>query len=252
MSLARPQETAPPPLASAPPRVHYPDSDGEPRAENTGQFEWIVTLKGNLDAIVPDFVAGDLLWYPVEGDNKTRMAPDAMVAIGRPKGPRGSYRQWEEDGIAPQVVFEVWSPGNRFSDVVRKLTFYQRFGVEEFYLYDPDRRALEGWTRREDGLHPIDGIDGWVSPRLGIRFVLGPDGLEVFRPDGSRFLTFAELEQARQTAEQTRQTAEQARQTAEQARQTAEERAAAAEAQAAALSAELTALKAKLGLGKAR
>ena len=39
----------------------------------------------------------------------------AMVVFGRPKGYRGSYRQWEEGGIAPQVVFEILSPGNRAS-----------------------------------------------------------------------------------------------------------------------------------------
>ena len=32
------------------------------------------------------FVAGDLLWYPVEGNPKVRSAPDAMVAFGRPNG----------------------------------------------------------------------------------------------------------------------------------------------------------------------
>src|SRR5690242_14307438 len=77
--------------------VVYPDSDGEPIAENTRQYEWIVTIKGGLDAVFRDdpnvFVAGDLLWYPVEGDNTTRTAPDAMVALGRPKGDRGSYKQ---------------------------------------------------------------------------------------------------------------------------------------------------------------
>ncbi|MGI0497245.1 Uma2 family endonuclease, partial [Limnospira platensis] len=97
--------------------VIYPDSDGQPMAENTQQFQSIVVIKENLEILFanrPDvFVAGDLLWYPVEGDNKTRQAPDAMVAIGRPKGHRGSYRQWEEDNIAPQVVFEILSPGNR-------------------------------------------------------------------------------------------------------------------------------------------
>ncbi|MCK6571674.1 Uma2 family endonuclease [Myxococcota bacterium] len=250
MSLARTDETTPAPPAApavARPYVHYPDSDGEPMSDNTEQWEWMVTLKGNLDACLPDFVASDLLWYPVEGDNKTRMAPDVMVAFGRPKGYRGSYKQWEEDGVAPQVVFEIWSPGNRFADVVRKVTFYQRFGVEEFYLYDPARRSLEGWLRRPDGLHPIEGIDGYTSPRLGTRFALGPDGLEVYRPDGSRFLTFSELEAARQSAEAARQSAEAARQSAEAARQSAEARALEAEAQAAALAAELAALRAKLG-----
>lgn len=42
------------------------------------------------------FVAGDLLWYPVEGDNVTRAAPDAMVVLGKPKGDRGSDHTYVE------------------------------------------------------------------------------------------------------------------------------------------------------------
>ena len=65
--------------------VIYPDSDGKPMADNTKQFRWIATIVGGLDALFADdpdvFVAGDLLWYPVEGDNKTRTAPDALVAL---------------------------------------------------------------------------------------------------------------------------------------------------------------------------
>jgi hypothetical protein len=59
--------------------VVYPESDGQPMTENTLQFQWIVTLKGGLDAIfrnrIDVFVAGDLFWYPVEGDNAIRTAP---------------------------------------------------------------------------------------------------------------------------------------------------------------------------------
>jgi len=39
----------------------------------------------------------------VEGDNKTRAAPDAMVVFGRPPGYRGSCIQHREDGVVPQV-----------------------------------------------------------------------------------------------------------------------------------------------------
>jgi hypothetical protein len=52
------------------------------------------------------FVAGDLLWYPVECDNTIRTAPDVMVIFDRPKGDRGSYQQWEENNIPPQVVID--------------------------------------------------------------------------------------------------------------------------------------------------
>src|SRR5262252_8794276 len=75
----------------------YPESDGQPMAENTKQFEWIVTIKENLDALLTNaFVAGDLFWYPLEGNNRIRQAPVVLVVFGRPKGHRGSYRQWGE------------------------------------------------------------------------------------------------------------------------------------------------------------
>ena len=67
-----------------------------------------------------------------------------MVAFGRPKGYRGSYKQWEESGIAPQAVFEILSPNNRVPEMERKFRFYEQYGVEEYYIYDPDEVELFG------------------------------------------------------------------------------------------------------------
>jgi len=180
--------------------VVYPDCDGEPMSDNTLQFRWIVTLQGNIDArFAADpnvFVAGDLLWYPVEGNNLIRTAPDVLVAIGRPKGYRGSYMQWREDNIAPQVVWEVVSPSNRAADLDEKFEFYQRYGVEEYYLYDPDRGTLRGWQRAGVQLVEIEDWSGYRSPRLGVRIEIAEDReLGVYHPDGRRFLTFVELTQ---------------------------------------------------------
>ncbi|HNG93447.1 MAG TPA: Uma2 family endonuclease [Acidobacteriota bacterium] len=195
--------------------IVYPESDGKPMAENTLQYEWIVMIKGGLDAVLPnDFVAGDLLWYPVEGKPKIAQAPDVMVAIGRPKGHRRSYLQWQEEHIAPQVVFEILSPGNTASEMTKKELFYNEHGVEEYYLYDPEKNDLFGWIRSEKGLTAIPAIDTWTSPRLGIRFERTPETLMIFRPDGRRFETFAELE-ARAEAEHQRAEAEAQRAEAE-------------------------------------
>jgi Uma2 family endonuclease len=91
-------------IPTAKPAIIYPESDGRPMADNTLQFRWITVVQGNLAALFADrpdvFVAGDLLWYPVEGRPDIRRAPDVMVAIGRPKGDRGAYLQWEEGGTA--------------------------------------------------------------------------------------------------------------------------------------------------------
>ncbi|MBD2652311.1 Uma2 family endonuclease [Synechocystis sp. FACHB-383] len=179
--------------------IIYADSDGQPMADNTEQFQWIVLLKENLECLFAQdaniFVAGDLLWYPVEGHPEIRVAPDAMVALGRPKGKRGSYRQWEEDNTAPQVVFEILSPGNRAKEMIRKLQFYERYGVNEYYVYDPDDNELTGLQRGENGLEMIETIEDWTSPLLGIRFLLTPDTLEIYYPDGRKFLTTVEFNQ---------------------------------------------------------
>lgn len=211
--------------------IIYPDSDGQPMADNTKQFRWIMVIYYNLEWLFAKdenvFVAGDLLWYPQEGNNKLRQAPDVMVVFGVKKGDRGSYMQWKEGGIAPQVVFEILSPGNTLTEMNRKQVFYNRYGVEEYYLYDPDKNDLSGWLRGENGLDVIESIANWVSPRLGIRFNLSEDTLQLTRPDGVPFATYSEISQkleiALQEVEQERQRAEQERQRAEQERQRAEQ-----------------------------
>jgi Uma2 family endonuclease len=177
--------------------IVYPGSDGQPMAENTKQYDWITTIKGNLDILYATdpqvFIAGDLFWYSVEGHPEIRQAPDVLIVFGRPKADRGSYQQWREANIAPQVVFEILSPGNTVVEMNRKFRFYERYGVEEYYLYDPDTGDLQGWRRLVHHLVSISDLHDWVSPRLGIRFVLSPEGLLLYQPDGTPFLTFVEL-----------------------------------------------------------
>jgi Uma2 family endonuclease len=218
--------------------IVYPESDGKPMADNTLQFRWIVMLQGGLDAVFRDrddvFVAGDLFWYPVEGQPRIVVAPDTMVVFGRPKGDRRSYLQWREAGIGPQVVFEVLSDSNSVIEMELKRLFYERYGVEEYYLYDPDTQTLEGWLRKDTYLVAINPIEGWVSPRLGIRFEPGEqpeDEWRVYGPDGRLFVSFVDMfEQRNQAEQQARQAEQQARQAEQQARQ-AEQQARQAEQQ---------------------
>lgn len=198
--------------------VLYPESDGQPMSDNTKQFRWIVIVKEGLEWLFAGdpqvFIAGDLLWYPVEGNNKIRQAPDAMVVFGRPKGDRGSYRQWEEGNLPPQVVFEVTSPGNTISEMTRKFEFYQRHGVEEYYIYDPDRLTLDGFLRQGSVLESLEEVQDWISPRLGVRFGLSAEGeLRLWRPDGAPFESYTEIaaraEQAQERAEQAEERARQ-------------------------------------------
>lgn len=177
--------------------IIYPESDGKPMADNTKQFELIVEIKKGLDLLYINdpqvFIAGDLFWYPIEGQPKIVTAPDVMVAFGRPKVDRGSYKQWEEDNIAPQVVFEILSPSNNRIEMSKKLLFFERYGVEEYYLYDPEENVLDIWQRSQEGLTPIDLSDDWTSPRLGVRFDTTSGRLQLYKPDGTKFYSYVEV-----------------------------------------------------------
>ncbi|MBD1824277.1 Uma2 family endonuclease [Cyanobacteria bacterium FACHB-DQ100] len=138
--------------------------------------------------------------------------PYVLIAFGRPKGRRGAYRQWEEEDIPVQVVFDILSPSNTGEEMSSKFEFYQTYGVEEYYLYNPYRNDLTGWIRRGSALSEIQQINGWISPRLGIRFELTFQDFVIYRPDGDRFLSPVEL---KRLADQERQRVEQERQRAD-------------------------------------
>jgi Uma2 family endonuclease len=215
-----------PPRASG---IKYPEDDGLPMADNTRQLRWIVVLYGNLCAlyrqVVDVFVAANHLWYPEEGHPEVCNSPDVMVIIGRPKGDRSSYRQWEEGGVPVTVAIEILSPDSTATALANKFAFYEDHGVEEYYIYDPEENRLHIFVRRGTVLVRVREADGHVSPRLGIRFDLSGPELVVYGPDGSRFLTFEEVQAERERERQERLAAEQRADQAEQRAGQAVERA---------------------------
>jgi protein required for attachment to host cells len=56
------------------------------------------------------------------------------------------------------------------------------------------RCRLQGWQRQGENLAEIIPINDWTSPRLGVRFIWNESSLELYRPDGEKFLTTVELE----------------------------------------------------------
>ena len=213
--------------------LFYPCSDGEPVADNTEQLDWMMIIIHNLLYLLRDrtaFVAGDLLWYPVQNNNKFCLAPDVMVALGRPQHHRRSYIQSREGGIAPQVAFEILSPKNTKGEMEEKLRLYEQHGVQEYYVYDPDtprdpeeseresqgkrkvRFRLQGYRRQgqEGRLAEIPQMNGWVSPLLGIRFQFdAAKGLELFHPNGKVFTKYTkvavELDETKEELDETKE-----------------------------------------------
>ncbi|QJW94113.1 hypothetical protein FTUN_1632 [Frigoriglobus tundricola] len=123
------------------PPIEYPSGDGQPLAETWLHVQAIMPLHQALEDFFRDrsdvFVASDLFWYRQEGSSQ-KVAPDVMVVPGVGARPRRSFFSWEENGAGPAVVFEMASENTWRDDLDDKYDQYERLGVREYFLFDPE------------------------------------------------------------------------------------------------------------------
>jgi Uma2 family endonuclease len=246
--------------------IVYPASDGEPMGETGLHVLAILQLfQAFLDHLPEsDFSAADMFWYWEEGHPKSCVAPDVMVVKGVGRAHRRSFFTWLEGGAIPCIVFEMASENTWREDVGEKRAKYERLGVREYILFDPEgeylRPRLQGFRLVEGRYQPIEpDAEGRLrSEELG--FLLVPQGIflrlldettgallptGIARAEQQRLhaeQARLEVEQANLKAEQAQLKAEQARLKAEQARLKAEQE----RSRADALAAEVERLKAIL------
>jgi Uma2 family endonuclease len=190
-----------------------------------------------------EFIAADMFWYWEEGHPESRVAPDVMVVKGVGRAHRRSFFTWRENGAVPCIVFEMASQNTWREDLRQKRRLYERLGVREYILFDPEgeylRPRLQGFRLVEGRYEPIeaDADDRLRSDELG--FLLGAEDLVLRLYDGT---TGAPVPTRQERVEAERLHAEQERLHAEQERLHAEQE----RRRADALAAEVERLKALL------
>ena len=125
-----------------------------------------------------------------------------MVVLGRPPGYRGSYKQWVEDNVAPQVVFEI---------CVHPVTKPRRWSASSGSTKSTGLRSTTCTTPRAETwraggalqgeLEEIPEMAGLVGARsYEIRFEPGegPDNLKILDPQGVPFARYVELIEQRE------------------------------------------------------
>lgn len=162
------------------------------------------------------FVVSNLNIYRQRRRYEYPLAPDVAVFKGVvvPSANLRTYRSWrmyEPDRPAPQVVFEISSDTTWHDDLEQKPAKYGELGVREYFAYDPNDPPywthagipLRGW--RYDGGQPRElapDARGWLwSEELHSWLV--PDGalLRLYDQQGQQRLTEAEAEHAAREAE---------------------------------------------------
>jgi Uma2 family endonuclease len=124
-----------------------------------------------LDRHVKTNALGEVLYAPVD----IRLTPDNVlipdiIYIARDRlhiiGPKTI------DGT-PDLVVEILSPGTRRRDLDTKRELYARFGVQEYWLVDPDTRTVAVLALAGNKFEPFAGGDaGTITSRVLPGFTL--------------------------------------------------------------------------------
>ena len=114
---------------------------------------WMAALGGVFAILVVKMLFGGL------GQNFI-VQPDIMVICDKSK------LDGKRCNGAPDFIIEIVSPGNPADDYIRKLYYYQKAGVREYWIVDPRRRMVTVNCFQENLLNIQYSFDSAV--RVGI------------------------------------------------------------------------------------
>lgn len=100
-------------------------------------------------------------------DDKNAPEPDIFVVLPGGLCQRDVHGYWRG---APDLIVEILSPTSVRRDKIQKFELYERAGVREYWIVDPEPRSIEVWALR-DGIYERLGIHQsgavFLSPALG-------------------------------------------------------------------------------------
>jgi Uma2 family endonuclease len=67
---------------------------------------------------------------------------------------------------SPDLIIEILSPSNSKHDQVIKKNLYERFGVQEYWIVDPETRTAFGYTLNEKNYVAIGEFSGFIQSLL--------------------------------------------------------------------------------------
>lgn len=230
----------------------------EPPMESHRHLMQMLALIGTLRWLWRDrsdyFVGGNLTVYfsPEQSKAQDFRGPDFFVVLGVDgTRDRRSWVVWEEGGRYPNVIVELLSDSTASNDRGEKKTIYEQiFRTPEYFLFDPETGALEGFRLTGGHYAPIepDEHGRLASDQLDLLFGVDDSELRFFTRAGHLIAKPEETAaEAVRRAELERDRAEVARRVADEAIQRADEQRRRAER----AEAELAALRGMLRAGKA-
>ena len=96
-------------------------------------------------------------------DNRNAVQPDVLVILA------DSLVILTDDGKikgAPDLIIEILSPGNKKHDTEKKKTLYEKFGVKEYFIIDPDNKDTTAYYLAHNKFVKQESVKGKVKSKL--------------------------------------------------------------------------------------
>jgi Uma2 family endonuclease len=131
----------------------------------------VKSIVNELDKVVEDTGTGTVIFapYDVKLDiTKNVVQPDVVVIL------KTNPHQIDERGGyqgAPDLLVEVIPPGNKDYDLITKKNLYEKFGVKEYWIVDPETKLAIGFNLSGNSYIKISEEIGKIqSPLLNSEF----------------------------------------------------------------------------------
>jgi Uma2 family endonuclease len=112
----------------------------------------------HLDRHVAANDLGEVLYAPVD----IRLTPDNVLIPDIVYVARDRIHVIGSKTIdaPPDLIVEILSPGTRRRDLTTKRDLYARFGVQEYWIVDPDARSVTALVLAGDKFEPMPAAEG--------------------------------------------------------------------------------------------
>lgn len=111
-----------------------------------------------LNKIVENTEMGSIVLAPFDiklDPERNSVQPDIVVILNT--NPNQINAEGRYFGV-PDLLIEVLSPGNKEHDLVTKKDLYEKFGVQEYWIVDPETKLAIGYALKE-GVYKRIGED---------------------------------------------------------------------------------------------
>lgn len=112
------------------------------------------TKKNNLGTCLPTI---DVFF-----DNKNVLEPDILFIS---KENMDIVRDRKIKGC-PDLIIEILSPGNRKHDTEKKKAVYEKFGVKEYFIVDPENKEIITWYLTGKKYAKQQSVKGKIKSKL--------------------------------------------------------------------------------------